>query len=126
MGDIDRDLRSERPRRGIEAPIETKQMKLERGIARAAELAPNRWYQAAKTEEILDPGGYGRKRYRVVGAAGTYCVTYESHHAPDGIDSMSRGLKPKITSCEESEQPARSQKWNDAPPPSTRRPPLRN
>jgi len=112
-GAIDRALRAESPaRRGIQAPVETAQMKLERGINHAAEMAPNRWYQAPKVQEIQDPGGYGRKRYRVVGANGTYCVTYESNHAPDGIDGMQRGLKPKTTSCPLHEGPATSQKWD--------------
>ena len=111
-GAIDRALRAENPGRGIRAPIETAQMKLERGIARAGEMAPNKWYQAPKMQEIIDPGGYGRRRYRVMTAAGTYCVTYESNHAPDGIDSMQRGIKPKITSCDADEQPATKQKWN--------------
>ncbi|KQQ96725.1 hypothetical protein [Massilia sp. Leaf139] len=112
VGDIDRTLRKENPRRGIEAPIETAQMKLERGIAQAAEMAPNKWYQAPKTQEILDPGGYGRRRYRVITASGTYCVTYESNHAPDGIDTMRNGIKPKMTNCDEDEGPATKQKWN--------------
>lgn len=111
VGAIDRALRAENPTRGIHAPVETRQMKLEKGIARAAELAPNKWYQAPKVEEILDPGGYGRRRYRVVGAAGTYCVTYESNHAPDGLDTMRDGIKPKITNCDEDELPATKQKW---------------
>jgi hypothetical protein len=111
VGAIDRALRAENPARGIQAPVETRQMKLEKGIARAAELAPNKWYQAPKVEEILDPGGYGRRRYRVVGAAGTYCVTYESNHAPDGLDTMRDGIKPKFTNCDEDEQPATKQKW---------------
>lgn len=110
-GAIDRALRAENPARGIHAPVETRQMKLEKGIARAAELAPNKWYEAPKVEEILDPGGYGRRRYRVVGAAGTYCVTYESNHAPDGLDTMRDGIKPKFTNCDEDEQPATKQKW---------------
>lgn len=112
VGGIDRALRQEHPRRGIEAPVVTAAMKLERGIARAAELAPNKWYQAPKTEEIIDPGGYGRRRYRVTTAAGTYCVTYESNHAPDGIDTMQHGIKPKKTNCDEDEQKATVQKWN--------------
>lgn len=111
-GAIDRALREEHPRRGIHAPTETAQMKLEKGIAQAAEMAPNRWYQAPKTQEIIDAGGYGRKRYRVVGAAGTYCITYESNRAPDGIDSMQRGLRPKVTSCPLHEGPAEAQKWD--------------
>ncbi|MFC4930969.1 hypothetical protein [Massilia sp. GCM10023247] len=109
---IDRALRQENPRRGIQAPVVTPQMKLERGIARAAELAPNKWYQVPKTEEIIDPGGYGRRRYRVTTAMGTYCVTYESNHAPDGRDSMRNGIPPKMTTCDEDEQKPTVQKWN--------------
>ncbi len=112
VGAIDRALRAENPGRGIRAPIETAQTKLEKGIAQAGEMAPNKWYQAPKTQEILDPGGYGRRRYRVITAAGTYCVTDESNHAPDGIDSMQHGIKPKITTCDADEQPATKQKWN--------------
>ena len=111
-GAADRALRKENPGRGIRAPIETAQMKLERGIAHAGEMAPNKWYQAPKTQEIIDPGGYGRRRHRVITANGSYCVTYESNHAPDGIDTMQHGIKPKITSCDADEQPATKQQWN--------------
>jgi len=111
-GAADRALRAENPRRGIRAPIETAQMKLERGIAHAAEMAPNRWYQAPKTQEILDPGGYGRRRHKVITANGTYCVTYESNHGPDGRDTMRDGIPPKFTNCPPHEEPAKAQKWD--------------
>lgn len=111
-GAADRALRKENPRRGIQAPVETTAMKLARGITQAAEMAPNRWYQAPKTQEIIDPGGYGRRRHRVITASGTYCVTYESNHAPDGIDSMKEGIKPKLTTCDADEQPATRQEWH--------------
>ncbi|MBD8532519.1 MULTISPECIES: hypothetical protein [unclassified Massilia] len=111
-GAADRALRAENPRRGIRAPIETAQMKLERGIAHAAEMAPNRWYQAPKTQEILDPGGYGRRRHKVITATGTYCVTYESNHGPDGRDTMRDGIPPKFTNCPPHEEPAKAQKWD--------------
>jgi len=111
-GGIDRGLRKEHPTRGIVAPVVTPQMKLERGLARANELAPNKWYEAPKTEHVLDPSHYGRKRYRVVGAAGTYCVTYESNHAPDGLDTMRDGIKPKFTTCDPDWEPPKIQKWN--------------
>jgi hypothetical protein len=110
-GGIDRGLRKENPGRGIHAPVVTAAMKLERGIARAAELAPNKWYQAPKVAEIIDPGGYGRRRYRVTTALGTYCVTYESNHGPDGRDTMRDGIPPKRTNCDGDEQPATFQKW---------------
>lgn len=111
-GGIDRGLRKENPTRGIVAPVVTPQMKLRQGIARANELAPNKWYEAPKVEAVLDPGGYDRRRYRVVGAAGTYCVTYESNHAPDGLDTMRDGIKPKKTTCDPDWAPPTIQKWN--------------
>ncbi len=83
--------------------------RFEKGIERAGELAPPRPGEAPKIEEIIDPGGYGRRRYRVTSAMGTYCITYESNHAPDGIDSMANGIKPKITTCPPNEQPALKQ-----------------
>ena len=111
-GGADRALRKENPTRGIVAPVVTAQMKLSKGIAEAADLVPNKWYEAPKVTEVLDPGGYGRRRYRVVGAAGTYCVTYESNHAPDGLDTMRDGIKPKKTTCDPDWGPATTQKWN--------------
>lgn len=112
VGGIDSALRKENPRRGIQAPVVTATMKLERGIARAAAMAPNKWYQAPKVDEVLDPGGYGRRRYRVVTAMGTYCVTYESNHGPDGRDTMRHGIPPKKTNCDPDEEPASKQDWN--------------
>ena len=38
-------------------------------------MAPNKRYQAPKVTEIIDSGGDGRRRYRVAGATGTYCIT---------------------------------------------------
>jgi len=80
--------------------------RFEKGVERAGELAPPRPGEAPKIEEIIDPGGYGRRRYRVISATGTYCITYESNHAPDGIDSLANGIKPKITTCPKDDQPA--------------------
>ncbi|MGZ8290950.1 MAG: hypothetical protein ACXW2U_18150 [Telluria sp.] len=112
VGAIDKALRKANPDKFIRAPVITAHMRMQRGIQEANELAPNRWYQAPKVTEMIDPGGYGRKRYRVVGANGTYCVTYETNHAPDGIDSMQHGIKPKITTCPKGEQAATQQDWD--------------
>jgi hypothetical protein len=111
LGKIDKQLRKEFPGPRIKAPVDTPQARLERGIEHAAEMAPPKWYEGPKVKEIIDPGGYGRRRYRVITANGTYCVTYESNHAPDGIDSMKNGIKPKLTTCPAHEQPATEQKW---------------
>lgn len=113
LGKIDRDLRTAYPGARIEVPASTRQTRLEQGFADAADAAPNRWFEAPKITAIQDPGGYGRRRYRVVTAGGTYCVTYESNHAPDGRDSMKDGIKPKITTCPQHEQAATSQAWTE-------------
>jgi hypothetical protein len=104
LGSIDRQLRSERPQ-GIVAPADTSQRRLDQAFDRAAAAAPGGLFEAPKVEEILDPGGYGRTRYRVVGATGTYCVTYESNRAPDGLDTMKNGIRPKTRTCPAFEQP---------------------
>ncbi len=111
IGRIDQDLRKAHPGQPIKAPPDSAQIRLASGIAHAAEMAPPRWFEAPKTSEIIDPGGYGRKRVRVITANGTYCVTYESNHAPDGRDVIRNGPAQKTTNCHEHEQPATRQKW---------------
>ena len=110
LAGIDKELREEFPEARIKAPRDTPQARLEKGFDLAAEMAPPRWYEQAKIKEIIDPGGYGRRRYRVITAYGTYCVTYESNHAPDGIDTMQKGIQPKMSNCPKDEQPATTQK----------------
>lgn len=112
LGKIDKDLRKEFPGARIKAPPDSPQIRLVKGIAEAAELAPPEWYQPAKVKEIIEPGPYGRKRYRITTAFGTYCTTYESNRAPDGIDSMQKGIRPKHTNCPKNEAPATTQKWD--------------
>lgn len=111
VGAIDRELRKKRHRNLITAPVVSAHMRMQQGLELAHELAPPGLFEPAKIREIIDPGGYGRRRYRVITSSGTYCMTYESNRAPDGIDSMKNGIKPKMTSCEETEQPATEQKW---------------
>jgi hypothetical protein len=99
LAGIDKQLGKEFPGARIKTPLDSPLARLEKGIEEAAELAPPAWYEQAKIKEIKDAGGYSRRRYRVITSKGTYCVTYESNHAPDGIDTMQRGIKPKVTSC---------------------------
>ena len=100
VGAIDRDLRADGLKRKlITAPADTAATRLAKGFDDAAAAAPNRWFEAPKVEALLDPGGYGRRMYRVTGAAGTYCITVESNHAPDGLDSMKNGIHQKVTDC---------------------------
>lgn len=113
IGKIDKDLRKEFPGARIKAPKDSPQLRLVRGIEHAAEMAPPKWYEPAKVKEIIDPGPYGRRRYRVITAFGTYCTTYESNRSPDGRDVMQKGPTPKHTNCPPDEQPATTQKYED-------------
>lgn len=111
VGEIDRGLQEAGKSKFIRAKPVSTQMRLERAMQKAHDMVPNKWYEAPKVTEIIDPGGYGRRRYRVVGANGTYCITIESNHAPDGIDTMQHGIKPKLTNCDVDEQAATKQDW---------------
>lgn len=111
IGKIDQDLRKAHPGQPISAPVSNGATRLAQGLQAAADAAPNRWYEAPKVTEIIDPGQYDRRRYRVVGAKRTYCITVESNHAPDGLDISSKGIQHKTTTCEENEQAATKQKW---------------
>lgn len=88
------------------SPKEKAWQQFEKDVERAGELAPPRPGEAPKIEEIIDPGGYGRRVDRVISATGTYCIVHESNHAPDGIDSMQRGIQQKIVTCPKDWQPA--------------------
>ncbi len=50
--------------------------KLARGIEAAHAAAPNKWYQAAKIEDITPPGDDQRKIYKITGVLGEYCLRY--------------------------------------------------
>lgn len=110
IGKIDQELRKAHPGQPITAPVSNGATRLAQGLQAAADAAPNRWYEAPKVTEIIDPGPYSRRRYRVVGADGTYCITVESNHAPDGLD-IAKGIQHKKTNCEKSEQAATKQQW---------------
>jgi hypothetical protein len=58
------------------AAVETKQQRLAKGMAKAFDNAPNKWYQAAKIEDVTPPGADARKVYKITTALGTYCVRY--------------------------------------------------
>jgi hypothetical protein len=113
IGQISKDLGREFPEQKIKKPRDTPWTRFEKGIELANELAPPKWYEAPKIKELVDPGGYGRRRYRVITANGTYCITYESNHAPDGIDVISKGMQQKKTTCPEHELPPTKQKGLD-------------
>lgn len=111
IGKFDKELRKEFAGKGIRAPASSPQMRLSRGMEDAYDAVPPKWYQAAKIKEIIDPGGYGRRRYRVTTAFGTHCMTIESHHSPGAQLDVGKRVEPKVTNCEDNEQAPTEQKW---------------
>jgi hypothetical protein len=57
--------------------------KLARGIEAAHAAAPNRWYQAAKIEDITPPGDDQRKIYKVIGFLTGFCIRYQDKNRGD-------------------------------------------
>lgn len=109
IGAIDRDMRKQIPKGLVRAPVMTAQKRLEKGIALAAEMAPPKWYEAPKITELIDPGGWGKKRYRVITANGTYCLTYNTSHGNGGSDPFKNRPPPPMTTCDPKEQPPTTQ-----------------
>ncbi|NRR34400.1 hypothetical protein HSX11_29940 [Oxalobacteraceae bacterium] len=79
IGKIDKDLRKAYPVRGEQAPNDSKQARLERGINAAHENVLPKWYEAAKMQEISRSGSQNRV-YKISTALGIYCITIK----PDG------------------------------------------
>jgi hypothetical protein len=109
VGAIDRQLRKAGHGSRFSAPANTPQTRLARGFADAADAVPNRWFEAPKVQELIDPAGEGRRRHKVVGAGGTYCVTFDGVQTPNGRDTMKNGLPSKTTNCPSHEQSATTQ-----------------
>ncbi|MDB5952841.1 MAG: hypothetical protein JWR65_4696 [Massilia sp.] len=71
--------------------------KLAKGIEAAHAAAPNRWYQAAKIEDITPPGDDQRKIYQVSTALGTYCIRYKDKNKAD--QGLANAGEPLIGAC---------------------------
>lgn len=76
LSKADEEQRKDHPQATLGATVETKGQRLAKGIELAHQMAPNKWYQAAKVEDITPPGDDARKIYRITTALGTYCVRY--------------------------------------------------
>jgi hypothetical protein len=74
LGRIDQELRKAYPERGLPAPNDSRQARLERGFEAAHDAVPPKWYQGARTVEISPPNAHTRM-YRVSTALLTYCIT---------------------------------------------------
>ena len=97
LGKIDRELRKEKPAKRFSAVPDSAQQRLEKGFDEAHAAAPNKWYQAAKVEDITPPGDDARKIYRITGALGTYCVRYpDKNRANQG---KANAGEPLIGAC---------------------------
>jgi hypothetical protein len=111
-GAVDRALRKEN-RPYIVAPADSPQIRLRKGIQAAADMAPNAWYEAPKTAELVNNTGDGARRTRVISGGGTYCIT---ERAPTtSIDMIEKhGKVIPHTNCPEHESPANGQEWRTA------------
>lgn len=110
-GTIDRTLRKEN-NPYIVAPPDSPQLRMRRGMQAAADLAPGKWYEAPKVEELVNNTGDGARRSRVVTGRGTYCVTERATNT--SIDMIEKHGKIRLTSCPAHETPAAAQEWRTA------------
>jgi pyruvate/2-oxoglutarate dehydrogenase complex dihydrolipoamide acyltransferase (E2) component len=108
IGGIDKALRKEN-NPYIAAPLDSPQMRMRRGIEQAAALAPNRIWEAPKSEELVNNTGDGARRTRVVGARGTYCVTERATNTD--VEMIEHHGKIRLTNCPTHEEPAKQQDW---------------
>jgi type IV secretory pathway VirB10-like protein len=97
LGKIDQQLRKENSQ-ALSASGQTKEQRLSRGFEQAHELAPNKWYQAARIEDITPPGDDARKIYRITTALGTYCVRYPDKSRMPQTGAANLGA-PLIGAC---------------------------
>jgi len=111
IGKIDKGLRQEN-RPYIAAPLDSPQIRLRKGMELANELAPNRLWEAPKSEELVNNTGDGARRTRVITGNGTYCITERATNT--SVDMIEKHGKLRITSCPAHEEPAKDQAWRTA------------
>lgn len=111
-GAMDRAVRKD-SKPTIVAPPDSPQIRMANKFREAASLAPNKWYEAPKIVELVNDGGDGARRFRVLTALGIYCITERS--PATSIDMIEKHGKQRITNCgHEHEQPANPQEWRTA------------
>ena len=97
----------------IVAPPDSPEIRMANKFREAAALAPNRWWEAPKIVELVNDGGDGARRFRVLTAAGIYCITERS--PATSIDMIEKHGRQRITNCgHEHEQPVNPQEWRTA------------
>ncbi|MGB9110440.1 MAG: hypothetical protein WCC39_17275 [Telluria sp.] len=105
---IDKALRKEN-KPYIAAPLDSPQIRLQRGMEEAHAMAPNKLWEAPKVEELVNQTGDGARRSRVITGNGTYCIT---ERAPTtSIDMIEKHGKLRFTNCPQHESTATQQAW---------------
>ncbi len=103
LATIDRQLRGEAGKPGGKTALglagDSRQQRLANGFEQAHDMAPNKWYQAAKIEDITPPGDDARKIYRITGLAGTYCVRYPDKNRIGAQTGAANFGEPLIGAC---------------------------
>lgn len=99
LGRIDKELRKEGGKLAFGASVDTRQQRLSKGIEQAHDMAPNKWYQAAKIEDMTPPGDDARKIYRITGLAGTDCVRYPDKNRIGAQTGAANFGEPLIGAC---------------------------
>jgi hypothetical protein len=101
LAKIDRELRKEGaggPAGRISGGVESQAQRLARGFDEAHAAAPQKWYQAARVEDITPPGDDARKIYRITTALGTYCVRYPDKNKMPQTGAANFGA-PLVGAC---------------------------
>ncbi len=101
VGQIDKDLRKEGGvKNELSLSADGPLQRLARGIEQAHDAAPNKWYQAARIEDITPPGDDARKIYRITSPlAGTYCVRYPDKNKIGRQSGAANLGEPLIGAC---------------------------
>jgi hypothetical protein len=110
-GAVDRALRKEN-RPYIVAPLDSPQIRMRNGMARAHDLAPTELWEAPKVEELVNQTGDGARRTRVISGKGTYCITERS--PATNVEMIEHHGKQRFTNCPQHEDTANGQAWRTA------------
>jgi len=110
-GAADRAVRKEN-RPYIVAPLDSPQIRLSNGMARAHDMAPPKLWEAPKVEELVNQTGDGVRRTRVITGNLTYCISERATNT--SIDTIERHGKLRLTNCPQHEDTATQQTWRTA------------
>jgi hypothetical protein len=93
----------------IAAPLDSPQIRMQRGMEQAHALAAPRLWEAPKVEELVNNTGDGARRTRVITGNGTYCVTERATNTD--VEMIEHHGKLRLTNCPAHEEPSKQQTW---------------